>query len=274
MKFKNSIIYPIMGVLTLLISIAAIFHYFAQLNLLDETVTIKEELRSKDIRFAIQTIIEKETDKLSALAKALKEQDELVWEIAYYPNSEDDVSYIKEVMDRIYQGLNVDIFLALDKEGKVIYRAHQPDERKDFANYWGIPEVLDGQDIVVVEGSPTWAILSMVPARREDNLYGAIIIGTRIDNEFASEIAMATDVEVSFGSSDGIFASSVSAELREKYFQTDAYIKSLSEEKKVLQELPDGSKAIFYAPVHIVDGMFSLIVEMDLSESQILLAKY
>ena len=274
MKFRNSIVYPIMGVLTLLISIAAIFHYFAQLNLLDETVAIKEELRSKDIRFAIQTIIDKETDKLSALAKALKEQDELVWEIAYYPNSEDDVSYIKEVMDRIYLGLNVDIFLAIDKDGKVIYRAHEPDKRKDFANYWGISEVLDGQDIIVVEGAPTWSILSMVPAQREDKLYGAIIIGTRINNEFASEIARATDVEVSVGSSDGIFASSVPAELREKYFQTAAIIKSLSEEKKVLQELPDGSKAIFYAPVHIVDGMFSLIVEMDLSESQILLAKY
>src|SRR5665648_80093 len=122
MKFRNSIIYPIMGVLTLLISLAAIFYYFAQLNLLQETVKIKEEMRSKDIRFTIQTIIDKETDKLSALAKALKEQDELIWEIAYYPNSEDDISYIKDVMDRIYLGLNVGIFLVTDKDGKVIYR--------------------------------------------------------------------------------------------------------------------------------------------------------
>ena len=110
MKFKNSIIYPILGVLTLLISIAAIFHYFAQVTLLQETVKSKEELRSKDIRFAIQTLIDKETDKLSALAKALKEQDELVWEVAYYPNSEDNVSYLKEVMDRVYLGLNVEVF--------------------------------------------------------------------------------------------------------------------------------------------------------------------
>ena len=230
MKFKNSIIYPILGVLTLLISIAAIFHYFAQVTLLQETVKSKEELRSKDIRFAIQTLIDKETDKLSALAKALKEQDELVWEVAYYPNSEDNVSYLKEVMDRVYLGLNVDVFFVTDKEGKVIYRAHDPDRREDFADYWGITEVLDGEDIVVVEEFPTdWSILSMVPAQREENLYGAIIIGTRIDNKFASEIARAIDAEVSFGSLDGIFASSVSVELREKYFQTDAFIKNLSE---------------------------------------------
>ena len=153
MKFKNSIIYPILGVLTLLISTAAIFHYIAQVNLLHETVRIKEEVRSKDMQFAIQTLIDKETDKLSALAKALKEQDELVWEIAYYPNSDDDVSYIKEVMDRIYKGLNVDIFIAADKDGKVIYQAHNPDKRGYYADYWGIVEVLDGRDIVVVEGS-------------------------------------------------------------------------------------------------------------------------
>ena len=126
MKFRNSIIYPIMGVLTLLISIAVIFHYFAQLNLLQETAKSKEELRYKDIRFAIQTIIDKETDKLSALAKVLKEQDELVWEIAYYPNSEDNPEYIKAVMDRIYQGLNVDIFLVTDKEGR---KDHIPGQR-------------------------------------------------------------------------------------------------------------------------------------------------
>ena len=275
MTFKNSIIYPILGVLTLLISIAAIFHYFAQVNLLQETVKSKEEQRSRDIQFAIQMSIDKEIDKLSALAKALKEQDELVWEVAYYPNSEDNVEYLKVVMDRIYHGLNVDIFLVTDKNGNVIYRAHAPDQRNDLADYWGMEEVLDGRDIVVAEGTPTeWSILSMVPAQREDNLYGAIIIGTRIDNHFASEIARANDVEVSFGTLGGIFASSVTVELREKYFSTDAFITSLSEERKVFQEIPDRTKAIFYAPVHIVDDMFSLIVEMDLGESLILQAKY
>ena len=275
MKFKNSIIYPILGVLTLLISTAAIFHYIAQVNLLHETVRIKEEVRSKDMQFAIQTLIDKETDKLSALAKALKEQDELVWEIAYYPNSDDDVSYIKEVMDRIYKGLNVDIFIAADKDGKVIYQAHNPDKRGYYADYWGIVEVLDGRDIVVVEGSKDgWSILSMVPAQRDESLYGTVIIGTKLDDKFALGIAEATDVDVSFGSLEGIFASSIPEGNRGKYIDAGSYLKSLAEERQVLQEFPDHTKAIFYAPVHIVDGMFSLIVEMDISESKLLLEKY
>jgi len=275
MKIKNSIIYPIMGVLALLISLATIFHYFAQVSLLKETVNIKEELRSKDIQFAIQTIINKETDKLSALAKALKEQDELVWEIAYYPNSEDNITYIKEVMDRIYNGLNVNLFIATDKAGRIIYQAHHPEERGKLADYWGIIEVLDGQDMVVVEGSSVgWRILSMVPAQRDNNLYGAIIIGTRIDNSFASEIAAATDVEVSFASARGVFASSVFDNSNDKYISSDIFFKSLSEERKILLESQEGAKAVFYAPIHIVDNIFSLIVEMDISESQQLLAKY
>lgn len=275
MRIKNSIIYPILGVLTLLISLAAVFHYFAQVSLLRETVKIKEELRSQDMQFAIQTLIDKETDKLTALAKALKEQDELVWEIAYYPNSDDNISYIKDVMDRIYKGLNVGIFIVTDKEGIVIYQAHDPEQRGEYADYWGIVEVLDGREIVVANGSESgWSILSMVPARRDENIYGAIIIGTSIDNEFASDIARATDVDVSFGSINGIFASSVSVELREKYLADDALIKSLTEEREILREDPDGTKAIYFAPIHIVDGVFSLIVEMDIQESQQLLAKY
>lgn len=275
MKIKNSIIYPILGVLALLITLAAVFHYFAQLNLLQNTVRIKEELRSKDMQFAIQTLIDKETDKLSALAKALKEQDELVWEIAYYPNSEDNITYIKEVMDRIYQGLNVDLFIAADKAGRVIYQAHDPEQRKFFANYWGIVEVLDGKDIVVTEGSARgWSILSMVPARRDENIYGAIIIGTRLDNAFARKIAEATDVAVSFGSLDGIFASSIAQDERADYMSDEGYIQSLAEDKGILHEMPDSAKTVYYAPVHIVDGMFSLVVEMDISETQLLLAKY
>ena len=190
MKFKNSIIYPILGVLALLVSMAAIFHYLAQVKLLQETLQIKEEQHSKDIQFAIQTLIDKETDKLSALAKNMKEHDELVWEIAYYPNAEGNVTYIKEVMDRLYTGLNVDIFIAADKDGKIIYQAHSPEERGSFADYWGIAEVLDGQDMVVTDGSPAGrSILSMVSAQRDNNLYGAIIIGTRIDDKFAINIS-------------------------------------------------------------------------------------
>jgi len=279
MKIRNSIIYPIMGVLALLISLATIFHYFAQVSLLKDTVKIKEELRSRDIQFAIQTLINKETDKLSALAKALKEQDELVWEIAYYPNSEDNVTYIKDVMDRIYNGLNVDIFLATDKDGRIIYQAHDNEERGKFATYWGVVEVLqEGRDMVVTEGSPAgWSILSMVPAQRDNNLYGAIIIGTRINDRFASEISEATEVDVSFASIAGIFATSVAKGLKQsgdKYISDEVFFRSLAEERKILLENSSGTNAIFYAPVHIVDDIFSLIVEMDISDTQLLLAKY
>jgi PAS domain S-box-containing protein len=275
MSIKNSIIYPILGVLALLISLATIFHYFAQISLLEDTVKIKEEIRSKDIQFAIQTLINKETDKLSSLAKALKEQDELVWEIAYYPNSEDNITYIKEVMDRIYKGLNVGVFIATDKEGRIIYQAHKPDERGNLADYWGIAEVLDGRDMVVTEDSVAgWSILSMAPAMRDNNLYGAIIIGTIIDNQFANSIADATDVEVSFGSSSGIFASSASSNLTEKYVIQDVFISSLAEERKIFLDKPSVSTAIFYAPVRVIDEIFILIVEMDLSDSQMLLTKY
>ena len=135
-------------------------------------------------------------------------------------NSEENISYVQEVMDRIYKGLNVGIFTAVDRQGKIIYQAHDPEERGEIAEHWGIEEVLDGRDMVVAEGSPSgWSILSMVPARRDDNFYGAIIIGTKIDDKFAEKIAFATDVDVSFGTVGGVFASSLPGDEREKYYQ-------------------------------------------------------
>ena len=111
MRIRNSILYPITGMMVLLILLAAMFHYFAQINLLREAVRISENIKSEDTHFVIQTLIDKETEKLTALSKSLKENDELVWEIAYFPNADDNVEYIKEVMDRLYKELNLGIFI-------------------------------------------------------------------------------------------------------------------------------------------------------------------
>jgi PAS domain-containing protein len=261
--------------MVLLIVLAAMFHYFAQINLLREAVKISENVKSKDIQFVIQTLIDEETEKLVALSKSLKEHDELVWEIAYYPNAAGNVEYIMEVMDRLYKELNVDVFVALDIDGRVIYRAHEQLMRGDIADYWGLTEVLEGRDIVVANSATSgWSILTMVPAKREGDLYGAIIIGTRIDNDFAMEIAKDTDVEVSFSTMNAMVASSLPPEQRGRYIDSEVIISSLAEEREILQQKPDVSRAIIYAPVSVVDETFSLIVEMDTTESQLLVAEY
>ncbi|MBE9520039.1 MAG: response regulator [Proteobacteria bacterium] len=275
MRIRNSILYPITGMMVLLILLAAMFHYFAQINLLREAVRISENIKSEDTHFVIQTLIDKETEKLTALSKSLKENDELVWEIAYFPNADDNVEYIKEVMDRLYKELNLGIFIATDRDGKVIYRAHEQLHRGDVADYWGLVEVLEGQDIVVVNSSMGgWSILSMVPAKREDDLYGAIIIGTRIDDEFAREIAEDTDVEVSFSTMTAMVASSLPLKQRGDYIDSAVIMSSLAEEREILQEKPDVNRAIIYAPIRVVDEVFSLIVEMDTTKSQLLVAEY
>jgi PAS domain S-box-containing protein len=275
MRIRNSILYPILGVLVLIVSVATLFHYQAQVSLLNENLRRNKELKTRDLQFAIQTLIDKEVDKLSSLSQALKEHDDLVWEIAYYPNAEGNYDYLKEVMDRIFKGLNVDIFFATDSNGTVIYQAHKPDERNFYADYWGIVEVLDGQDILVTDNSDiSWNILSMVPAQRDENLFGSIVIGTMLDNSFAKNISEATDVEVSLGSVEGIFASSIPDVNSEVELNTKALEKSLSDDKKIFIEELVGNYAVFYSPVHIVDAHFSLIARMDLSESQLLLAKH
>ncbi len=275
MRIRNSILYSITGMMVLLIVLAAMFHYFAQINLLREAVRISENIKSEDTHFVIQTLIDKETEKLTALSKSLKENDELVWEIAYFPNADDNVEYIKEVMDRLYKELNIGIFIATDRDGKVIYRAHEQLHRGDVADYWGLVEVLEGQDIVVVNSSMGgWSILSMVPAKREGDLYGAIIIGTRIDDEFAREIAEDTDVEVSFSTMTAMVASSLPLKQRGDYIDTAVIMSSLAEEREILQEKPDANRAIIYAPIRVVDEVFSLIVEMDTTKSQLLVAEY
>jgi PAS domain S-box-containing protein len=251
-----------MGLMVLLIVLAASFHYLAQINLLRESVRIKEDVKTKNVHFIIQTLINKETEKLTALSKSLKEHDELVWEIAYFPNSADNIEYIREVMDRIHNELNADIFMVTDNYGNVIYRAHEQQLRGDNIDYWGLSEVLEGKNMVVADNTESgWSILSMVPAKREENLYGAIIVGTRIDDQFARGIAKSTDVEVSFSSMNAMIASSLPKEQRNKHIDPQVILSSLAEERKIHQEKAEESRAVFYAPVRT-------------TESQQLLAEY
>jgi len=264
-----------MGMMILMIVLAAMFHYFAQINLLREAVNISEKVKSKDIQFVIQTLVDKETEKLSVLSKSLHEHNELVWEIAYYPNADGNVEYIKEVMDRLYRELNVDIFVVTDIDGRVIYRAHEQLQKGDVADYWGLIEVLEGQDIVVADSATSgWSILSMVPAKRENEIFGAIVIGTMIDDEFAMEIAKDTDVDISFSTLNSMIASSLPSEKRGQYIDVSIVMASLIEERKILQEKPGANKSVIYAPIHVVDETLSVIVELDTTESRLLVGEY
>jgi PAS domain S-box-containing protein len=258
-----------------MIVLAAMFHYFAQINLLREAVNMSENVKSRDIQFIIQTLIEKETEKLSGLSKSLKEHDDLVWEIAYFPNADGNVEYVREVMDRLYSELNVDIFVVTDIDGRVIYRAHEQLQRGDVADYWGLPETLEGQNMVVVDSNNRGrGILSMVPAKKENKIFGAIIIGTMIDDEFALQIAKATDAEVTFSTLDILIASSLPPDKRGQYIDLSAAINSLNEEREILQKKPLVNRSVIYAPIRVVDETFSVIVELDTTESGLLIDEY
>jgi PAS domain S-box-containing protein len=266
MVIKKSLTLYILGLIVFLILLTSLSYYFVEVSSQQEMLKIQETSKDKDIRFVIQSLVNNEVERLSSLSKSLRENEELIINIAISSSFDEDVGPIKEDMDKLSRDLRLDIFQVTDERGRIIYSTDEPEARGGVADYLDITGVLKGDDALVVsESRGGWAIRAVVPARVGRELVGTIMVGTRLDDDLAAGFARATDVELAFGSIDGIAASSLPPEGRD-HLDTQTMLSSLAQKTLVHQHLPGTNKVVNYAPIRIADKVFALAVEFDVSE--------
>ncbi len=274
MKLRNSIAFPIIGLILFLITLTTVCHYYIQVQLLRQTLTAENRGKAQDIHFVIQSLVNKEAEKITALSKSLKEFHDLNKKIGQYIISSSGFETIKQIIDRLYHESNVDIFEVTDREGRVLYRAHDPMRRGDYADQWGTIEALDGRELLVTSKSTEgWGIRANLPVMLDRQVHGTIIVGTKIDDAFAREIAKATGVTISLGSVKGLIASSLPERDRgETDFET--LILSLTENREISVEYSQDNKMILYAPLQVVDEVFGFMVEIDTTDEYLLFEQH
>jgi PAS domain S-box-containing protein len=263
MGLRQSIAFPIIILILLLISLTSLTHYFIQLRSLKTTFFSQNKGKAEQVHFMIQSIINMESEKLEALSHVLIENQHLGQGIADYITSGENFDFVRAAVDRIYQSAEVDIIEIIDHDGRVVYRAHDPERKGDYTEHWGMGEALEGTEITATSHSVEgWGMRVFIPVYANNTVVGAIMLGTIIDDSFATDIARAIGVEISIGSMNGLIASSVVESKRAKTdFKT--LILSLTEDRQISIEDSEASKVVLYAPLLIVDEVFAFVVEIN-----------
>ncbi len=94
---------------------------------------------------------------------------------------------------------------------------------------------------------------------------GTLVLGTKIDDEFASIFAKATDTQLTFGDTSGILASSI-ALLERDVLKPQLLSESLVNQKIIREHIADTSFVIGYVPIYILDKPISLAIKFNSSE--------
>ena len=75
---KISIVFPIIGMTVLIVSAITSYFYYIEVKALKDTLLVKENSKAEDIYFIVESLIDREENKLSVLAITLKKHTDLM----------------------------------------------------------------------------------------------------------------------------------------------------------------------------------------------------
>ena len=258
-----SIIIPTFGMIILLFLCISLSHYYVSINALKTIISKNENDRAELIYFMVESLINKESSKLKSLSEALKHRSDIVDGLSYYTTSDGNISMLKKVINKLLPQLEVDIFQVADIKKKIICSAKDSKKKLGDETVFGVLEAIVADDILIAtKFGKGWAIESIVPIYRLSELYGTIILGTRIDDEYAKNISQAIDAQITFGNENGIIASSLKLKKR-NFIDIGAIKKSIAKFKPIRIEYPNEFKVVYYSPIEIAHESFCLVLEMD-----------
>ena len=264
LRWKNTLAVPIVALLLVVAVVMLLIGYFVNDRVFYSALEEREKDKANSIRFATISIIDAEVRRLSTISRILNTDQDLVAGVLRYRQTKGDLGPLKSAMDDLFAGIDTQVFVATDLDGKVLYRANEPLIRGDLERAWGFEEAAGGAYIVAAsEGPHGWAIRAMAPLRAGNRVVGVLTLGTRIDDELAGRIARETGARISFANLYGVLSGSSHPDSRLRY--DPAIIREI-----LFQSVPifrmdiDGYRAVQYTPLKVVDETFCLIIETDM----------
>ncbi len=273
MKSKKSLAVPIIVFLLLISLSTLLLGYYINIRSLKTSLESREMDKVSYVHFIIKSIMDEEIKKLTALSKMLKDNQELITSLIYY-NSFGDLEPAKKVGTRLFPNLETAIFVILDTKGNPIYCGNEnlAGPRED-ERVRAMKEASDGKEVMTVaQNSEGWTIQVFTPIHSEAYFRGMVTLGFLIDDPFAQKIAASTNSQVSLATASGVFASSLPPAERNS-IDSNAIKKSLMEQRPVALNDLANAHISRYAPLRVVDEIFSLIVQTDTQAMQGILAE-
>ncbi|NJD61948.1 MAG: response regulator [Deltaproteobacteria bacterium] len=274
-KFRNSIAIPIILILLSLTTGILAAGYYINEQVFYTVFEEREKSKASNINLTIESLISSEVKRISGFAKVLKRDTDVAYALYHYKVSHGDRKPLKQVMDQLYAQMNLSVFLMADPAGKILYTATQ--DRGD-----GKPESIDafhralkGEQVITTANSAGgWGLLAIVPIYTFDNKKpaGILILGRRINDEFAKKIARESGNQVFIATADGLIAGSYQ-DRNPSPLDLSLVRKSLSDDKPLFLADRRNFRSYTYVPLKMVDAEFCLVLETDISMVQQLLGR-
>ncbi len=276
LRFPNTIAIPIVLLLIIIGATILTVGYYINKSVFHTVFEERESNKARNIHLTIQSIVSTEVNRISSLAKILKNDTDIVYGLFHYDGTRGDTRPLKSAMSQLYPKMNLQVFVMSDAKGNILCRAGEgkvPGEGQ-LARMPAFIKALQGEQIVTATPSPEgFGIWTIVPVYVFGNAKpsGLLILGTRIDNEFAKKIARETGSQVFLATPEGVFAGSYDIGSAEA-FHPEMARNSLEEQRPIFHMDRKYYRSYTYVPIQIVDGRFCLVIETDTSVIKDLLA--
>jgi len=264
---NRPLLLQIVGLIVAVLLITIGLGYYKYVNDLKGIFGKTDKEKSEYIAFMVGEFIENEEATLVSLANALENDFKLSAALSAY-RSQGNRAALRETLDQFRAELNVDILELIDIDQTVVYSTHYPDNIGKKTADWGVYEALDGEKLLLAskEQPEGLSIRELVPVRdNRQKIIGALMLGTRINDEFAKKMAGRTGAQIAFASSGGVLARSHADKMTadEKYLQ--GVHKSFYEKQPHFTDNDADHAAQLYTPFLLLDETVNIVVELDTS---------
>jgi len=267
MRFKYSLAYPIIIIISLVAAVTLVIGYYLNLYTLRETIEAREADRARAIYFTVKDKITNEIQEMVEYSQILKKNPQLLDGLRHY-QAHGDLERLKKAMNHLYSPLmktEVDFFLVTDRQSNMVYRASPRAGVDDLSRVWGMEEALSGKDSLSAGFGPLgWNILSLVPLAEGDKQYGVLVLGISLTDDVARRMAKATHNHISFSTGLQILASSWPAAER-RHVNLAQVTESILGKNSIYFNNNQANLSSFYIPVEIVDETICLVINTDTS---------
>ncbi len=274
-KFRHSIAIPIILILLFLTTGILLAGYYINKNVFYNVFEERENNKLKNIHLTIESLISGEEKRIADFAKVLKRDSDISYAIYHYKLTGNDIKPLKSVMNQLHTQMNLPVFLMADPKGNILYRADKSKGETNLKSFGPFKRALKGEQIITAAKSADgWGLRAIVPFYAFDkNLpAGILLLGSRIDDDFAKKIAKETGSQVVIATTEGVIAGS--HQRRDSpVMDLSLARKSLTERQPVFFSDRQNFRSYTYVPLFIIDKEFCLVIETDISVVKELLSK-
>ena len=273
---RNTIAIPIVLLLLVIGTGILVAGYYVNESVFHSVFEERERNKAGNIHLTIESIVSTEANRISSLARILKNDTDIVYGLFHYGGTLGDAKPLKSAMSQIYPKTNLRIFAMTDDKGNVLYRAGKekvPGEGNP-GRLAAFKRALKGDQVVTAIRTPEGiGICAIVPVHvfGKAKPSGLLFLGTRIDDDFARKIARETGTQVFLATPDGVLAGSDANGLAEAFNPLLAR-KSMEEARPIFHMDRKNYRSYTYVPIRIVDEQLCLVIETDTSVIKDLMA--